>query len=535
MIDKLLIRNFKKWDSLELPLNSDVNILVGDNDTGKSTILQAIEMVLTGKVSGRSIEHEITTHWFSQGCVKAYLEGVKSDPTVPLPEITIDVFFKDEPALIDLVGRNNLLGQKAPGFQLLISFDSDYAGELAEILAAKQELRTLPFEYYKVERRDFSGERAPIRNQPIKTAMIDTSGVRLYSGVDYYLRHIISSNLSDKERAGLALTYRTYRENLSKSEAVAMANSVLSESENTLNEKTVTLGLDTSARSSWEADVIPHFDDIPFHAAGQGEQSAFKMLLAMDKHAKDKHVVLIEEPENHLSFGNLNELLGRIKERGKDQQLILTTHSSLVLNKLGLDKLTLFAGKTHTRFNALSDETRDHFLKLAGYDTLRLLLAKSTILVEGPSDELIVQKAYQQRFGHAPIDDGIDVISVQLTFKRFLELGAKLGRKIVVITDLDSDVSQDKARKRFQDFERPDGNVRGFIGEVKNGSTLEPQLVAAAGLIELNRLFHTAFTTDQALVDYMTASKTDSALALLLAEDEIIFPAFINDAIDHVK
>lgn len=535
MIGKLLIRNFKKWESLELPLNKDVNILVGDNDTGKSTILQAIEMVLTGKVGGRAIEQEIAPHWFSRGCVQAYLEAAAIDPTAPLPEIVIEAYLHESPDLTALVGRNNVLGEKSAGFQLLISFDPDYAPELQATLSAEADLVSLPIEYYKVERRDFAGERAPIRNQPVKTALIDTSGVRLYSGVDYYLRHIISANLSDRERAGLALSYRTYRENLSKSDAVATANGVLSESDNTLRKSTVTLGLDTSARASWETAVIPHFDEIPFHAAGQGEQSAFKMLLALDKHAKDKHVVLVEEPENHLSFGNLNELLKRIKERGEDQQLILTTHSSFVLNKLGLDNLTLLAEGTHTRFNNLSDDTRDHFLKLAGYDTLRLLLARATILVEGPSDELIVQKAYQQRFGHAAIDDGIDIISVQLTFKRFLELGEKLGRRIAVITDLDSDTDQETARKRFEDFEKMDGNIRGFIGEVEGGRTLEPQLLAAAGLSALNTIFGTSITDETDMVDHMTKGKTDSALALLLTSQKVNFPSFINDAIDHVR
>lgn len=535
MISKLLIRNFKKWDNLELPLNNDVNIIVGDNDTGKSTILQAIEMVLTGRVGGRAIEQEIAPHWFSKQCVQAYVKAAVIDPTAPLPEIVIEAHLQDSPDVVSLVGRNNVLGEKSPGFQLLITFDPDYASELQATLAAEPDLVSLPVEYYKVERRDFAGERAPLRNQPVKTAMIDTSGVRLYSGVDYYLRHIISANLSDKERAGLALSYRTYRENLSKSDAVTAANGVLSESDNTLKKRTITLGLDTSARASWESDVIPHFDEIPFHAAGQGEQSAFKMLLALDKHAKDKHVVLVEEPENHLSFGNLNELLKRIQDRGKNQQLILTTHSSLVLNKLGLDKLTLLADGSHTRFNDLSDDTRDHFLKLAGYDTLRLLLARATILVEGPSDELIVQKAYEQRFGHAPIDDGIDIISVQLTFKRFLELGEKLGRKIAVITDLDSDIDQDTARKRFKDFEKADGNVRGFVGDVDDGRTLEPQLFASAGLTTLNSIFETSFTDGIGMIEYMTKAKTDSALALLLASEEIVFPRFINNAIDHVR
>ena len=37
--------------------------------------------------------------------------------------------------------------------------------------------------------------------------------------------------------------------------------------------------------------------------------------------------------------------------------------------------------------------TFEFFKKVAGYDTLRLILCKKSILVEGDSDELVVQRA----------------------------------------------------------------------------------------------------------------------------------------------
>ena len=62
-------------------------------------------------------------------------------------------------------------------------------------------------------------------------------------------------------------------------------------------------------------------------------------------------------------------------------------------------------------------------MKLPGYDTLRLILSSKTILVEGPSDELIVQKAYQKKYGKMPLADGVDVIAVgHLLLKGFLRL-----------------------------------------------------------------------------------------------------------------
>ena len=63
------------------------------------------------------------------------------------------------------------------------------------------------------------------------------------------------------------------------------------------------------------------------------------------------------------------------------------------------------------------------------------------MLVEGPSDELVFQKLYMQTNDRKlPIEDGIDVISVQsLAFKRFLDIANLLEKKVAVITDNDGD------------------------------------------------------------------------------------------------
>ena len=50
-IHKVKIRNFKCFKGLfELELNRGLNILVGNNETGKSTILDAITLSLYGKI-----------------------------------------------------------------------------------------------------------------------------------------------------------------------------------------------------------------------------------------------------------------------------------------------------------------------------------------------------------------------------------------------------------------------------------------------------------------------------------------------------
>ena len=60
-------------------------------------------------------------------------------------------------------------------------------------------------------------------------------------------------------------------------------------------------------------------DDIPFAHIGKGEQSQIQIKVAMRNKAKDVDVVMLEEPENHLSHVNLIQLgfLYREEERGK--------------------------------------------------------------------------------------------------------------------------------------------------------------------------------------------------------------------------
>lgn len=110
------------------------------------------------------------------------------------------------------------------------------------------------------------------------------------------------------------------------------------------------------------------------------------------------------------------------------KQVFITTHSSFVANKLGL-KIILLENQNTMKFEDLSESTQDFFMKKPGYDTLRFLLCLKAILVEGDADELIVQRAYLDKYDKLPIEDEIDVISVGTTFLRFLEIAEKLKKK----------------------------------------------------------------------------------------------------------
>jgi predicted ATP-dependent endonuclease of OLD family len=292
--------------------------------------------------------------------------------------------------------------------------------------------------------------------------------------------------------------------------------------------------INASQANQWESALAPHLDSLPLHLAGSGEQSKLKILLALARKVADAHLILIEEPENHLSFSSLNQLIEKIGSKCAERQVVISTHSSYVINKLGLDRLMLLSGNEVTRTTDLPAATLNYFKKLSGYDTLRLVLAKAVILVEGPSDELIIQRAYRDKHGKLPIENGVDVINVRgLSAKRFLDLAVPLARRVAVVNDNDGDFDENITAK-YADY-----SAHTFVtihaSDDNEHKTLEPQLVASAGLKTVNTVLGKSFVTDEEASSYMVQNKTDSALAFFETAQSVIWPKYIQDAINGIS
>ncbi|MBO6042157.1 AAA family ATPase [bacterium] len=60
-IDKLIIKNYKIFKDIEISMNDKINIFVGKNNSGKTTILDAINLLFTGKINGATIMQRLTT------------------------------------------------------------------------------------------------------------------------------------------------------------------------------------------------------------------------------------------------------------------------------------------------------------------------------------------------------------------------------------------------------------------------------------------------------------------------------------------
>ncbi len=532
-IKKIKIEGFKTFRKLSLDLNKCLNIIVGNNETGKTTLLEAINLVLSCQLDGRYLQYEMNPYIFNSVMVKDYFNALRKGEHLSPPQVLIEAYLDDDKSneLAKLRGKNNSERDDCPGLYLKIELDEDYTNNFKDYTNTSGNSDILPIEYYKITWRSFADNPVP-RNLPFRAKIIDTSLVRGYLGPNKYLSRIISDVLDEEQRILLAMTYRKLKHSFMNEDGIRKINEHLTVKKGDITAKTLTISMDMSARSTWDSSITAHLDNIPFDSIGKGEQCRIQMKLAIEA-AGDSNVLLIEEPENHLSHSNMYGLIEEITQRGTDRQIILTTHSNFVLNKLGIDNLKLLSPSGGTMDLAdLLPDTKEYFMKLPGYDTLRLILSAKTILVEGPSDELIVQKAYKKKHGKLPLEDGVDVISVGMSFKRFLEIGKLLKLNIRVVTDNDGSVK--KLKEKYEDYldKKKVENIKICYDSDESCQTLEPQLLKANSLKVLNKVLGTNFESDDALLTYMRMpkNKTNSALKVFNSDENLKFPDYICDA-----
>lgn len=541
-IKEIIIRNFKCFNGdFNLILNPGINILVGDNESGKSTILQAIHLALTGYYCGNNIKKALTPYLFNKKAVDDYLDSLQDgNECLPPPEIIIQLIFdQDYP---EFEGNNNLNREnECAGIIFKVAFDDKYKYEYSELL--KEGIYSLPLEYYSVSWTSFAAAKITTYSIPFKSVFIDSSTYHYQNGSDMYISRLIRDCLDEEEIMKIRKAHRSMIDSFSKNDIITQINDKISKSTDTIIND-VALKANQGNINAWENDVAAHVKGIPFMFIGKGEQCILKTELALShERAQKASVILIEEPESHLSYSNLNMLIRAIEDKYENKQILVSTHSSFVANKLGLNNLILLKNHKTTRIKDL--KAASYFAALPGYDTLRYILCRKAILVEGASDELVVQRAYRDTHnGRLPIEDGIDVMALHgLSFLRYLEIADQLCIKTAVVSDNDGDYEAVKQKyinyigdnkKQYVDIcidpQVDSGNLK--VGNKKfNYNTLEPKLLKENSLEIFNEIFNKSYEDKDELLKYMYRNKTECALEIFNNKKEIHYPSYIMKAI----
>lgn len=177
--------------------------------------------------------------------------------------------------------------------------------------------------------------------------------------------------------------------------------------------------------------------------------------------------------------------------------------------------------------NNLDMETAKYFMKAPPANIIEFALAKKVVLVEGPSEYMLMEKFYFSSFRQSLEKDDIHIIDIRgLSFKRFLEVAKLTGSKVAVFTDNDNDF-QKHCIDKYKDYKN-ENNIQIFYENNNDKRTFE------IVLYEDNKQLCDNLFGNQA-IEYMLNNKTEVAYKLLSSNANIKVPDYILRGLQWIR
>lgn len=522
-IKSLHIEGFKKFTSLKFTFNEHMNILVGENEAGKSTILDAIKTVLNQQY--RNTDKSVLRDLFNSQIVEAFQEcpNVKTLPRIVIEmELTLDPRSPNADYFHGEVYGTMKKQDEKYGIRFECKYDEQLGtGMEQSILEGK-----IPYEYYALTWTTFANNPYQMIRRPLQFLAIDTTSSAVAPSFNYYNKALFTSRYDEPTRAKAKNDFRMKLEEAFDSSGLPQLGE---------NRK---FGIDTK-KVILETVLSVYENSIALENRGSGMESLIKTEIALEK-ANGLDVILMEEPENHLSFATLKKMLQEISNKQKDSQLIVATHNNMIASRLNLNNVLWITNDEVKSLSKVDEDVAKFFIKADDNAFLHLLLSKRALLVEGATEFLLLPYFYKQLCKRTIEEDGISIISCNgISYKKYLEIARATDKKIAVITD--NDKKQDKidlAAKFNQETtlqhifmaESTDDWTWEICMYNANSTALDKMIKVQAGA---EYLFHGE--SYGAVPGKMLNNKVDVAYQMLTCGEEFEIPKYVKDAIEWLN
>lgn len=251
----------------------------------------------------------------------------------------------------------------------------------------------------------------------------------------------------------------------------------------------------------------------------------------------------IEEPEAHLSVNNLRFATDFIykstQKGGSSLQTLISSHSPQVINKLELTNVIVVSGNAAIHLTDSKKKLTNYLRKRPNFDILKLLLSNKTVLVEGTTEEMLINAILYRDNKNV---SSLEVISIEQTgFTTFMDVWLQVNKgntkkRLSIIRDYDEN---DTTKKIHEKYDADNDNIR---VRTTTKYTLEDDLAEADGNLDrLNTLFDKKCKTSDEMAAFLKKSKAERMLKIadsILDEENknpIKLPKHIQEALDFMK
>jgi predicted ATP-dependent endonuclease of OLD family len=207
---------------------------------------------------------------------------------------------------------------------------------------------------------------------------------------------------------------------------------------------------------------------------GEGMQNALVLaiLQAFEARRKQGAILLIEEPEMFLHPQMQRSLYRTLKEIGKTNQVIYTTHSPHYVSVPDYQDVVLVRKGSNGTEVKRSDlpidaRRREKLIKELDPERNELFFANRLLLVEGDTEKLAIPE-YANRLGFDLDREGATIVEVggKRNLPEFVQIATSFGIPVGVLYDEDSSDFKDrgdeeeKFNEQLDGFRKDDGSVR---------------------------------------------------------------------------
>lgn len=466
-LSTLKLWNFRKYNEgpdgkpgLEIHFHNGVNILVGENDSGKTAVVDAIRYALKTQ-SGEFIQYDDKDFYqdpagnrkdeFKIECV---FDGINEqdsglfwewlswseDKTKYLLRVWLYVKRKDNvitPSFsAGIEGQAERMDSEArellkvvyfkPLRDALTDMTHGYKSRLAQILGAHELFKTPKDAHGNKTKHKLETDYANLKSEIENYFKDGGNGVAITGEINNFLKEHFLLN-GDPRSAQVKLTGGELTEILRLLDLIMEGNKS---------------GLGTLNLLCIAAEM-----------------------LLFNNQKKGLKLALVEEMEAHLHPQYQSRLIEYISSQQKNEQFILTTHSITLASKIEIAKLIVLKGQEaypmsaeYTMMRPADYKFLERFLDAT---KANLFFAKGLIMVEGDAENLLVP-ALAELIGRPLHKYGVSVVNVGSTaYKRYVNIfkrrdNKSFGMPIAVVSDLDvraieyyDDNSSDRKTPKF--------------------------------------------------------------------------------------
>lgn len=491
-LSNLKADNFRQFENFSMEFNKGLNLLVGENNAGKSSVIDAIRLVLD----------TTSAEWVSLKSTD-FLSGKN--------ELQIQLKFEElSPRESGLFLEHLTNEEVTPG---------DDKSTLFITLSAKLALN--PFkkaQFIKTEIRSGLNSDGPVIERDVREYLAATylkplrdAEAELSAGRMSRLSQILGSNTS---LAGDASATQRIIELLTEASKQIQSDAAIQ----TAQDNIATLLNSLTFKANVFAPVLSLLGSKDYADMSESEKSFAlksileKLTLELDvsgikhglgyssllfmatelmliKQEKELYpLLLVEEPEAHLHPQLQLKFINYLRTENSQLQCILSTHSPVLASKAPLESLILMqegqAFPLRKGCTALEDEDYVFLEKFLDSTKANMFFAKGVLLVEGVAEVVLIPKI-AELLGRPLEDYGVSLVSVNgLSRKRYAKAYRSnstsvnpqpLPIKVACITDLDlwpdeaEDTNNNEDGFKVKKNPKPNGkggNLKYWLGEL---------------------------------------------------------------------